>query len=174
MKSLILAAVCTSGLFAQAPSAAGPMSDEIKGLFNQVKGNLIKSAEKMPEENYAFKPTPEVRSFAQLIGHVADAGYMFCSPILAEADRKKSPGVEKGMSKKAELVQALKDSMAYCDTAYAALTDAKAASKASFFGRERTLMTIMSFNVAHDNEHYGNVVTYLRLKGIVPPSSEGR
>ena len=90
----------------------------------------------MPEESYAFKPSHDVRSFGQLVGHVADAGYAFCTPALAEADQKKAPGAEKNLTKKAELVAALKDSMAYCDAAYASFTDAKAATMAKFFGRD--------------------------------------
>ena len=75
------------------------------------KNNIIRAAEKMPEENYAFKPTPEVRSFGQLIGHVADAQYLFCSAVLGKPNP--APGVEKSKTTKAELVQALKDAFAY-------------------------------------------------------------
>ncbi len=173
-KILLVASLAALGLQAQNAPSANPMSDELKGLFNQIKNNLIKAAEKMPEESYAFKPSHDVRSFGQLVGHVADAGYLFCSPGKAEADVKKSPGAEKNLTKKADLVAALKESMAYCDASYAALTDATAATKKSFFGRERTMINILSFNVAHDNEHYGNIVTYMRIRGLVPPSSEGR
>jgi len=155
---------------AQAPE--NPISAGQKGLYAMVKNNLIKSAEKMPEENYSFKPTPEVRSFGQIIGHVADAQYMFCSAVLGE--KNPAPGIEKSKTSKADLVQALKDAVAYCDKAYDGMTDAQAAQIVKFFGQDRAKVTVLTFNSMHDMEHYGNIVTYLRLKGLVPPSSEGR
>ena len=91
MKIFALAAVFALGLSAQ---SANPMSEELKGLYNGIKNNLIKAAEKMPEESYAFKPSHDIRSFGQLVGHVADAQYLFCSADKAEADKKKSPGAE--------------------------------------------------------------------------------
>jgi uncharacterized damage-inducible protein DinB len=126
----------------------------------------------MPEENYSFKPTPEVRSFGQLIGHVADAQYAFCSTVLGE--KNPAPGVEKSKTSKADLVQALKDAVAYCDKAYDGMTDAQAVQIVKFFGQDRAKVTVLSFNTIHSMEHYGNMVTYLRLKGLVPPSSEAR
>ena len=134
---------------------------------------VVKAAEQMPEENYSFKPTPEVRSFGQLIGHIADAQFSFCGAVAQ--DGTKPPGAEKTKTSKADLVQALKDSVAYCDKAYDGLTDAKAAELATFFGgRKFPKLTILDFNSAHVDEHYGNIVTYMRLKGLTPPSSQGR
>lgn len=156
--------------FAQSPS--DPLSAGNKVLYNIVKGNLLKAADKMPEENYSFKATPDVRSFGQIIGHVADAQYLFCSPVLGE--KNPAPGVEKSKTTKAELVQALKDAFAYCDKAYDGLTDTQAAQTVKFFGRDQPKLTVLSFNSAHNDEHYGNLVTYMRLKGLVPPSSEQR
>jgi uncharacterized damage-inducible protein DinB len=103
---------------------------------------------------------------------VADANYMFCSAALGEQAPVK--GIEKGKTAKADLVQALKESFAYCDKAYDSMTDAAGAEKAKFFGSERPKLGILDFNIVHDYEHYGNMVTYLRLKSIVPPSSEPR
>ncbi|MBI3208816.1 MAG: DinB family protein [Candidatus Solibacter usitatus] len=159
-------------LCASVAMAQNPLSTETKGLYDQIKANVIKAADKMPEENYSFKPTPEVRSFAQLIGHVADAQYLFCSPVKGET--RTPPGVEKSKTSKAELTAALKEAFAYCDAAYGAMTDAEIVKTAKFFGRERTKLNILNFNASHNNEHYGNIVTYMRLKGLVPPSSEGR
>jgi uncharacterized damage-inducible protein DinB len=149
-----------------------PLSTGAKGLYNLVKNNIIKSAEKMPEENYSFKPTPEVRSFGQILGHVADAQYLFCSAALGEANP--APGIEKSKTTKADLVKALNDAFAYCDKAYNGMTDAQAPTMVKFFGREQAKLSVLSFNSAHDDEHYGNLVTYMRMKGLVPPSSEGR
>ncbi len=168
--AVFLLCVCAVG--AQAPAGQNPIAAGQKMLFSMVKTNIVRSAEKMPEENYAFKPTPEVRSFGQLLGHVADSQYMFCSAVLGKP--APTPGVEKSKTTKADLVQAVKDAFAYCDPAYDGLTDAQAGSLVKFFGGDQAKATVLAFNTAHDNEHYGNIVTYLRMKGIVPPSSEPR
>ncbi|MGI8958289.1 MAG: DinB family protein [Bryobacteraceae bacterium] len=152
-----------------AQSTPNPLSAGEKGLHNYLKDDLIKAAEKMPEENYSFKPTPEVRSFGQIVGHVADAQFMFCSTVLG--DGTKPPGIEKSKTSKADLVKALNDSFAYCDKAYD-MTDAHAAEMVKFMGRDMAKLTVLSINNAHDDEHYGNIVTYMRIKGLVPPSSE--
>jgi uncharacterized damage-inducible protein DinB len=171
MKTTLLI-LCSVGLAAaQAPdfkSAAGG----VKTYYTQVKNNIIRSADKMSEENYSFKPTPEVRSFGQLVGHVADASYTFCSA--ASGEKNPSPGIEKGKSGKADLAAAVKEAFAYCDKVYDGLTDAGAATMVKFFGGERSKLNVLEFNVMHDWEHYGNMVTYMRLKGVVPPSSEPR
>lgn len=146
-----------------------PLSAETKGYYNMVKNDILKSAQKMPEENYSFRPTPEVRSFGQLIAHVADSQYEFCAPVKGE---QKSSDVEKTVTGKAELIAALKTGFAYCDEAYNALTDAHAADKIKFMGGNRTKLETLNFNTMHSDEHYGNIVTYLRMKGLVPPSSE--
>jgi len=159
--------LCAASAFAQNPISAGQ-----KFLHTNIKNNIVLSAEKMPEENYSFKPTPEVRSFGQLLGHVADAQYLFCSAVLGKPNP--APGVEKSKTSKADLVQAVKDAFAYCDQAYDGMTDAQAASVVKFFGAEQAKVTVLAFNTAHNNEHYGNIVTYLRMKGLVPPSSERR
>jgi uncharacterized damage-inducible protein DinB len=164
---LVLALIWALPAFSQNPLAAGQ-----KFLYTSAKNNIIRSAEKMPEENYSFKPTPEVRSYGQLLGHVADAQYAFCSAVLGKPNP--APGVEKTKTSKADLVQALNEAFAYCDQAYDGLTDAQAATMVKFFGAEQTKLTVLSFNTAHNNEHYGNIVTYLRIKGLVPPSSERR
>jgi uncharacterized damage-inducible protein DinB len=166
-------ALCASALNAQTPAAGqNPISAGQKFLNNMTTNNIIRSAEKMPEENYSFKPTPDVRSFGQLIGHVADAQYLFCSAVLGKANP--ALGIEKSKTSKADLVQALKDGFSYCDDAYNGLTDAQAGELVKFFGNEQAKTTVLAFNTAHNNEHYGNIVTYLRLKGLVPPSSERR
>jgi uncharacterized damage-inducible protein DinB len=157
--------IASAGAFAQ----DNPLSNGTKSLYGMVKGNLVKAAEKMPEENYSFKPTPDVRSFGQLVGHVADAQIVFCSAVKGE---QKQSNVEKTKTAKADLVAALKDAISYCDAVYNSMTDSAAADKVKFFGSDRPKLTILEFNVAHDNEHYGNIVTYMRLKGLVPPSSE--
>ncbi|HLN02018.1 MAG TPA: DinB family protein [Bryobacteraceae bacterium] len=173
MKTIgLLICLSLSGAVMHAQSTADPLSAGIKGIYNIAKNNVARAAEKMPEENYAFKPTPDVRSFGQIVGHVADAQYMFCSA--ATGEKNPAPGIEKSKTTKADLVKALSDAFAYCDKAYDGMTDAHAAEIVKFFGRDQTKLTILAFNSAHDMEHYGNLVTYMRIKGLVPPSSEQR
>src|SRR5437868_1291531 len=135
MKTIVLLCVVSlASIPAFAQSASNPLSAGEKGFHNYIKDNLVKAAEKMPEENYSFKPTPEVRSFGQIVGHVADAQYMFCSTVLA--DGTKPQGIEKSKTSKADLVKALNDSFAYCDKAYDGMTDARATEMVKFFGRD--------------------------------------
>jgi len=168
----ILSLAVLFAVAACAQTADNPLATGTKGLYTMAKNNLIKAAEKMPEDQYNYAPTADVRSFAKLVGHVADANGMFCAAVLGEDSPVK--GVEKAKTTKAELVAALQDSFKFCDKAYDGLTDAQAAVKVKFFGSERTKLGVLDFNVVHDYEHYGNMVTYMRLKGIVPPSSEPR
>jgi uncharacterized damage-inducible protein DinB len=156
-----------------AQTADNPMSTAIRSQYDNGKNNLIRAAEKMPAENYSFKPVDTVRSFGQLIGHVANAQYMFCSPILGEASPNKA-NIEQTKTEKADLVAALKEAFAYCDKAYASMTDASAAGLVKFMRGDMAKIGVLSFNNMHNYEHYGNVVTYLRMKDIVPPSSEPR
>ena len=155
---------------AQAVSPANPITASEKGVYSFVSNAVIGAAQKMPEENYSFKPTPEVRSFGQLVGHVADASYMFCSLALGEANPTK--GIEKTKTSKADLVVALKDAVAYCNKAFDGMTDAKGSQMTKFMTFDMAKLTLFSLNTAHTDEHYGNMVTYLRIKGIVPPTSE--
>lgn len=167
MRTLLICLIASAAL---ATAQDNPLTAFNKRAYGQVKNWLLKSAEKMPEDAYAFKPTDSVRSFGQIIGHVADAQYLFCAPILGE----KNPGlkVEQTKTSKADLVAALKDAIAYCDKAYAALTDADGAQTVTFFGGPIPKLSLLSTNVAHVAEHYGNLATYMRIKNIVPPSSE--
>jgi len=138
--------------------------------YGAVKNILLRSAEKMPEENYSFKPTDAVRSYGQIIGHVADAQYMFCSVELGE----KNPDlkIEQTKTSKADLIAALKGAFAYCDKAYDGLTDASAPQMVKLFGGDTPKLGVLTANNMHDLEHYGNLITYMRLKNIVPPTSE--
>ncbi len=165
LKCLIMFAAAGALAFAQ-----NPLSGDQKFFYGMVSHNVVAAAEKMPEENYSFKPTPEVRSFAQLIGHAADAQYYFCAAIAGE--KPPVSGIEKTKTSKADLVQAAKDAVAYCGKVYAAMTDDQAAQRVKMMGMDMSKLTVLSVNTAHLDEHYGNIVTYLRMKGIVPPSSE--
>jgi uncharacterized damage-inducible protein DinB len=147
-----------------------PFSAFNKRAFGQMKIWLLGSAEKMPEENYSFKPTDAVRSFGQVVGHVADAQYLFCSIALGE--KNPGPKIEQTKTSKADLIAALKDAFAYCDKAYDGMTDAAATQTVKLFGGDMPKPIVLTVNDMHLSEHYGNLVTYMRLKNIVPPSSE--
>jgi uncharacterized damage-inducible protein DinB len=152
------------------PTPANPISTSQNKMYTMLSGVVIAAAEKMPEENYSFKPTPDVRSFGQLVGHLADAQYFFCSSVTGET--KPAGSAEKSKTSKAELVAALKDAVAYCSKTYAGMTDAKGSEMTKMMNMDFAKLTVLSANTAHDYEHYGNMVTYMRLKGIVPPTSE--
>jgi uncharacterized damage-inducible protein DinB len=156
----------------QAPASppANPITASEKGIYSFVSSSVIRAAQKMPEENYSFRPTPEVRSFGQLVGHVADASYMFCSQAAGETDPAKD--IEKTKTAKTDLVAAIKDAVAYCNKVFDGMTDAKGSQMVKFYNFNLSRLTMLSLNTAHTNEHYGNMVTYMRIKGIVPPTSE--
>jgi len=157
----------------QAPaSTADPASAALRQFYNGAKRNILRGAEKMPAEDYAFKPTPEVRSFGALLAHIAEGEYLFCSSVKGETSPVALGEVEKNKTTKADLTAALQASFEYCDPVFASLSDAQLGDKVQFFGRERTKSIPLTLAIAHSWEHYGNMVTYLRLKGIVPPSSE--
>ena len=133
-------------------------------------GVLIAAAEKMPEESYAFRPSPDVRSFGQLVGHLADSQYYFCST--ASGETKPDSDAEKTKTKKADLVAALKEAVGYCSKTYGAMTDAKGSEMTKMMNFNLARLTVLAANFAHNYEHYGNMATYMRIRGIIPPTSE--
>ena len=155
---------------ATTPSPDNPLSTFNKFAYAHVKDVLLRSAEKMPEENYNFKPTDTVRSYGQIVGHVADAQYILCSIALGE--KNPAPKIEQTKTSKADLIAALKEAFAYCDKAYDGMTDASASQMVKLRGNDTPKLGVLTFNSMHDMEHYGNLVTYMRMKNIVPPSSE--
>jgi len=174
MKKLVWLSCCAALLVASPAMAQGdPMAQAIKSQFEIVKGYLSKTAEQVSDENYAFKPTPEVRSLGAILAHVADANFNICSTASGTPSPMKG-SVEKTMTTKADITKALGQSLAFCESAFDCLTAAKSAEMVKFFvGGSQPRLAVLAFNVAHDFEHYGNVVTYMRLKGMVPPSSQG-
>lgn len=162
--------LCLLASCAVASAQDNPLSAFNVKSYGYIKSWLLASAEKMPAENYSFKPTDSVRSFGQLIGHAADAQYMFCGTVMGE--KGPAGSIEKSKSTKAELIPALKDAFAFCDKAYNGMTDTAGMKTVNFMGSEIPKISALSANVTHSAEHYGNVVTYLRLKNIVPPSTE--
>ena len=193
MKKCLFAAaivLCAAPVFAQqtpAPAAAPqqppPPTDIATHLKRQhaaIRKNLSASATKMAEADYSFRPQgidPVVRTFGQFIIHVANANYLFCARALGEQAK---PAVdEKTTMTKADSVKLLEESLTYCDKAYDGLTAASAVEMLKTQGRggvtvEFARANPLITNIGHNNEHYGNLVTYMRAKGLVPPSSEGR
>jgi len=151
-------------------SSDNPFSAMNKRSYERTKGILLRSAEKMPEENYSFKPVDSVRTYGQIVGHLADAQYLFCST--ASGDKNPGLNIEKTKTSKADLIAALKDGFAYCDKVYDSMTDAASTQTVKFFGNDIPKFMALNVNVGHNMEHYGNLVTYMRIKGIVPPTSE--
>jgi hypothetical protein len=148
-----------------------PLIAETKQAYSSIKGYLTRAAAAMPEENYSFKPTPEVQTFAVRVAHIADANAGGCGRIKGE---QKQLGAASKTSK-ADLVAALKESFAYCDTVFDAMTDADATTMvAAGRGGQRSKIAMLWGVVAHSNEIYGTMGVYMRLKGLVPPSSEPR
>lgn len=159
-------------LTAQTDKAAGSGNSAVsttRMLWEQPTQYITTVAEELPESTYAYRPTPEVRTLGQLIGHVAGAQYLICAAALGEPERQEND-IEKTRTRKADLVAALKASTKYCQRAYAQ-TDRTTQQGTKLFGQERTRLYALGLNANHNAEHYGNIVTYLRLNGIVPPSS---
>jgi uncharacterized damage-inducible protein DinB len=151
-------------------SSDNPLSAFTKRVYGFQKGILLRSAEKMTEENYTFKPVDTVRTYGQIIGHIADAQYLFCSS--ASGEKNPDLKIEKSKTSKADLVSALKDSFVYCDKVYDSMTDASGSQIVKLFGTDTPKLGALDFNNIHNMEHYGNLTTYMRIKGIVPPTSE--
>jgi uncharacterized damage-inducible protein DinB len=161
-----LALAAASFAFAQTPN---PTVAEAKAAYDQIKNNIVRMAEKMPADDYNYKPVPEVRTFGELMAHIADAQTRFCSMVNGQA---KTPDAASKKTKD-EIVAALKASVAECDAAWAATNDSNAFTMMTA-GRGQTsrLGVLIRFTVVHDNEEYGYGSMYLRSKGIVPPSSD--
>ncbi|MCI0336879.1 MAG: DinB family protein [Acidobacteria bacterium] len=164
---MLAAAFVGSTLYAQSDN---PLSTEVKGAYTNIKNNVLKAADKMSEENYGFKATAEVQTFGQRIAHIADANMRTCAALKGE---QKNLGAATKTTK-ADLMAALKESFAYCDGVYDSMTDADAMKIVSTGRGQRSKLAALWGIVSHDNEVYGTITVYMRLKGVVPPSSEGK
>lgn len=169
LMALLFISLTSSVLFAQTENA-NPLSSEVKTSYTSIKNFYLKSADKMPEEHYGFKATPDVQSFGQRIAHIADANARNCGAIKGE---QKNLGAA-AKTTKADLVAALKESFAYCDGVFDSMTDAEAMKTVTTPRGQRTKISALWGIVVHSNEVYGAMAVYMRLKGVVPPSSEGR
>ena len=172
MKNILLAFTMLA-FTASTAAAQNPVSDSLRSSWAGAKRNIKESAEQMAEANYSFKPSPDVRSFGELLAHVAGASFMLCGAAKGEKSPFAEEAFEKTATTKAAIVKVTNEAIAYCDGAYAAATDATLGQMvaAPFGGGQVPRASPLISQIGHNNEHYGNLVTYFRIKGIVPPSS---
>jgi len=165
------AAAAPAGQPVAQPGPTEPLSRALFAQYNAIKRNLTESAQKVSEADYVFQPTKDVRSFAQMFDHIANTQFTYCAIAKGEANPNKDD-FEKTATTRTAVIKALADSFAYCDTVYATLTDARALELIKSGQNEVPRASRLISNISHDNEHYGNLVTMMRLKGMVPPSTE--
>ena len=170
--STLVCALCS--IFAPNSSAAqAPADVAMSGIRDEWKvmiANISAAAEELTDAEYAYKPTAKVRSFGELIGHVAGTQNMICAAVLGDKQPAED-AIEKSAKTKVALVAALKASTAYCTKAYAISAGAMTA-QVDMFGEKSTKIAALVLNAVHDGEHYGNIVTYMRMQGKIPPSSK--
>jgi len=172
MHRAVIAALLALPLWAQSASES-PQLASMKAFYVMVRTTVLKAADKLPEDKWGFRPTDEVKTYGQMLAHIADAQFYICGVVkLGDSDKTSNRSVEATAKTKAEIMRWLNEGFAYCDSTYADLTDASAGAMVNFFGSQRTKLSVLAFNTAHVNEHYGNLVTYMRMNHIVPPTSE--
>ncbi len=155
---------------ASAVAQANPQVTSARAFYTYMKGNVLKTAQKVPEDVYSYQANREVRTFGQILAHIADAQGAFCG--LAKDGTMVEYKAEERTRNKAQIIKALNESFDLCDAAYAAMTDANSSEMVTFRAQKFTKLSMISFNTAHGLEHYGNLVVYMRLNKILPPSSE--
>jgi hypothetical protein len=161
-----------SGVQAQnnVQASSNPFSDDARQTYAMIKESLMRAAEKMPAEAYSFRTVAPVRTYGEMIAHVADAQIRMCGVVKGESPAANATS----KTSKADLVAALKASFDYCDPVYASMTDSVGAAKIKWFRWDMSKLGLLNWNISHDNEMYGIIAAFLRIKGLVPPSSEGR
>ena len=155
------------------PAQDNPFSNDARQSYALVKDSLLKAADRMPAEDYSFRTTPKVRTFGEMIAHVADGQMLMCQVATGEITTDKAK-FKPPKTDKADLVASLKASFDYCDPVYAKMTDAAGAAQVTWFRWKMSKLGLLNWNISHDNEMYGIIGAFLRIKGLVPPSSEGR
>ncbi|HUS06707.1 MAG TPA: DinB family protein [Bryobacteraceae bacterium] len=172
MRYILTGSLLATVAWSQSP-AENPQLASAKAYYVMVRSNVLKSADKMPEDKWGFRPVDEVKSYGQMLAHIADAQFYVCGVAkLGDSSKTGNRSVEKTATTKAEIVKWLNEGFAYCDSLYSELTDTSSAAMVNFFGQQRTKLSVLAFNTAHVYEHYGNLVTYMRMNKIVPPTSE--
>ena len=184
MRKIVTTGLCCAA-FAGALAAQAPqqrplpgMLMEVRNIFNTHKGNITKAADQFPEDKYMWSPTPEIRTWAGLISHIVDDNNNSCATLAGDAapparlDQNGKPTEAGTGLTKAQIVAKLAESFARCDKAFDAVTEANMAERNGTSNRSK--FGAVFYNTQHINEHYGNIVTYMRLQGLVPPSSAPR
>jgi uncharacterized damage-inducible protein DinB len=173
------AVVCAATAFAQPPGGAQGgqkigLATSLQRGYNGFKTNFTQAAAKMPDADYSFKPgsTPEARTYAQVIAHIAQAQFGQCSGMKGVPNPMQGKQLEQELKTKAEVQKALADSFALCDELFTSLTDANATEMVKQGMNEVTRAAALYGVIVHGNEMYGTAAVYLRSKNIVPPSTE--
>ncbi|MGQ0813275.1 MAG: DinB family protein [Gemmatimonadota bacterium] len=156
----------------QKASDAAVATAGMSSVYSFAKGYILKAAEQVPEDKYAYQPTKDVRTFGQLLAHITDANNFFCA-LIGGTPKEYSDAVEKSVTTKAQLSAELKKSFDACDAALASVKDADLVKPVEIFGNKANLAAAITIESSHIWEHYGNIVTYMRLNGMTPPSSQG-
>ncbi len=160
---------------AKAPRPAGGPADEVLAAWNNIGRKLTAMAEDFPEDKYDFKPKPEVRAFAEQLLHVAGANYFFTDTVKGQKLGPEDLPRDKYKTK-AEVVAAVKKSFADGAAVIKEKGDAGMAETVKHpFGNRMTHVSTLARDLAdHAGEHYGQLVVYYRLNGLVPPESRPR
>ena len=145
-------------------AAPNPLTATLSIFRSNMQDKILNAADMMPESKYSYRPTKEVRSFGEILIHVADISYILCSNAKGEA----TPGSAAAKGSKAEIKTDLKGSFDYCDGVYSGFADQHLNDPANFFGFKTNKMFILTQVGNHDALHYGNLVTYLRINGLEP------
>jgi hypothetical protein len=172
--AIALLTIAASTFYAQTPAApslpptTGPASEVLRS-YSTLKPNVIKAAEKMPEADFQYRPTPDIRTFARVVNHITEAQFRTCGTLNGSKDIAKPPA---DTADKATILAGLKASYDECDKAYGALTDTNVSEMITLGQNKRSRIGMAWGNVSHDNEQYAELSTYLRLKNLAPPTSE--
>jgi hypothetical protein len=162
--------LCLVPLMSFSQDSSNPLTAAAKRRSDFVKGNIIQSAEMMREQDHSFHPTPEVRSFGAILGHIANSNYLFCSPAAGTENPSKTD-IEKTVTTKADLVKELNKSFAYCDSVFTTMSDKAGSEFVKLSEGHDPRLARLDVNTNHNFEHYGNLIVYLRVKSLVPPST---
>jgi uncharacterized damage-inducible protein DinB len=173
LSGLMMMLLSATSVFAQPPGGAQRVTvvARLQQQYSQAKTNLTQSADKMTDEASTFKPSPDVRTFAGVFAHVAQFHYNYCSQFKGTANPNQE-NLEQTKTTRADAIKALADSFAYCDDAFSSLTDETPTQFVPGRGGEQSKVVPLMNLIAHDNEEYGIAAIYLRMKGLVPPSTE--
>ena len=150
--------------FPKPPTPPNPLTKTISIFRSNMQDKIMKAAETMPEAKYSYRPTKDVRSFGEILTHVADISYYLCSNAKGEA----APPPANGKDAKIQIIAYLKSAFGYCDGVYSGFKDEHLNDPADFWGYKTNKMFIVTQLPSHDALHYGNLVTYLRLNGLEP------